>query len=368
MAATSFALESVLELSSRLADAGETDIRIEAALAKLYASEHAWRVGDDLVQIRGGRGYETADSLRARGERGIPVEQILRDLRINRIFEGSTEIMHLLIAREAVDTHLAVAGDIIDPDADRRAKIEAAGRAARFYAGWLPTLAVGPGHRPGCVRRVRPARRPPPVRRAHQPTAGPLDVLRHGAVAGHAWSADRPTSPVWSTSARSCSRSPRPASAPTTCTERGGPEAATAVDLADAFCQPVATAGRDDVHRAAAQHRPRRRPAGPTGRRRRLRLAGVRPGRRHRRPARGSRRPPAEPNRRRTCTATRWPDRRRPRLGGCPGEGGGRRDAAARRPDRHRAVRGSSGRRDRCHARWAGPDAHRVHVARSPAV
>jgi alkylation response protein AidB-like acyl-CoA dehydrogenase len=148
IAATSYALEAVLDLSSELADAGSHDIRIEAALAKLYASEKAWLVADELVQIRGGRGYETAESQAARGERGIAAEQVLRDLRINRIFEGSTEIMHLLIAREAVDAHLSVAGDIIDPDADRQAKMKAAAKAGGFYAKWLPTLVVGKGQTP----------------------------------------------------------------------------------------------------------------------------------------------------------------------------------------------------------------------------
>ncbi|SMD23954.1 acyl-CoA dehydrogenase family protein [Lentzea albidocapillata] len=148
IAATAYALEAVLDLSSELADAGSHDIRIEAALAKLYASEKAWLVADELVQIRGGRGYETAESQAARGERGIAAEQVLRDLRINRIFEGSTEIMHLLIAREAVDAHLSVAGDIIDPDADRQAKMKAAAKAGGFYAKWLPTLVVGKGQTP----------------------------------------------------------------------------------------------------------------------------------------------------------------------------------------------------------------------------
>ncbi len=148
IAATAYALEAVLDLSSELADAGSHDIRIEAALAKLYASEKAWLVADELVQVRGGRGYETAESQAARGERGVAAEQVLRDLRINRIFEGSTEIMHLLIAREAVDAHLSVAGDIIDPDADRQRKIKAAAKAGGFYAKWFPTLIVGKGQNP----------------------------------------------------------------------------------------------------------------------------------------------------------------------------------------------------------------------------
>jgi alkylation response protein AidB-like acyl-CoA dehydrogenase len=147
VAATSFALEAVLEVAGRLADADRHDIRIEAALAKLYSSEQGWRIADELVQIRGGRGYETAESLAARGERGVPAEQLLRDMRINRVFEGSTEIMRLLIAREAVDTHLAVAGEIIDPQAGLGTKARAAARAGGFYARWLPGLAFGEGLR-----------------------------------------------------------------------------------------------------------------------------------------------------------------------------------------------------------------------------
>jgi hypothetical protein len=149
IAATTYAMESTLQLCCLLADDDRNDIRIEAALVKLYASELAWTVADELIQIRGGRGYETADSLAARGERPIPAEQILRDLRINRIFEGSTEIMHLFIAREAVDAHLSVAGDIIDPAAGLGRKARAGVKAGAFYARWLPTLAVGRGQVPG---------------------------------------------------------------------------------------------------------------------------------------------------------------------------------------------------------------------------
>ncbi|MBO4272001.1 acyl-CoA dehydrogenase family protein [Microbispora triticiradicis] len=159
ISATAYAMESVVDLVGRLADDERNDIRIEAALAKLYGSEMGWRVMDELVQMRGGRGYETAESLHARGERGVPVEQMLRDLRINRIFEGSTEIMHLLIAREAVDAHLSVAGELIDPKSDLRAKGRAATRAGAFYAKWLPGLVTGPGQMPTSYAEFGPLAR-----------------------------------------------------------------------------------------------------------------------------------------------------------------------------------------------------------------
>jgi len=156
IAATTYALDAVLELSAQMADEGRNDIRIEAALAKLWSSEMACLIADELLQIRGGRGYETAESLAARGERAVPVEQVLRDLRINRIFEGSSEIMRLLIAREAVDAHLTAAGDLAKPDTGLRQKAVAAVGASGFYAKWLPQLVFGEGQRPTSYNEFGP--------------------------------------------------------------------------------------------------------------------------------------------------------------------------------------------------------------------
>jgi hypothetical protein len=156
IAGSAFGLEAMLDVAARLADDKRNDIRIEAALCKVYGSELSWKVIDELMQVRGGRGYETAESLKARGEKPVPVEQAMRDMRVNRIFEGSSEIMHLLIAREAVDTHLQAAGGLLMGDGDAKAKADAAMKAGVFYGKWLPQLAVGKGQNPRSYEEFGP--------------------------------------------------------------------------------------------------------------------------------------------------------------------------------------------------------------------
>lgn len=80
--------DAMVASTAALADRGDVDWSIEAAICKIYASDAAWRATDDAVQIAGGRGY-MADR---------PFERYLRDARILPIFEGTNEVLRLFVA------------------------------------------------------------------------------------------------------------------------------------------------------------------------------------------------------------------------------------------------------------------------------
>ena len=139
IAAHAFAMEAMLIVTSRIVDRDKkADIRLEASICKLWGTEKAWLCLDDVMQIRGGRGYEDVQSLKARGEKPHPVERLMRDNRVTTIFEGSSEIMRLFIMREALDPHLKIAGVALNSERPWGERLKSAWAAAKFYVLWYP--------------------------------------------------------------------------------------------------------------------------------------------------------------------------------------------------------------------------------------
>ncbi|MEC7116965.1 MAG: acyl-CoA dehydrogenase family protein [Actinomycetota bacterium] len=136
-----YAMSAFSDYCAYLSDEGKQDMRMEAAAAKMFNTELLWEIMDTALQLRGGRGYETSESLRARGEFDIPIERMLRDARINRIVEGTTDIMHLFLAREALDWHLSNAGPLFSR-ASVWTKLKTVVKCAGIYSLWAPKLLV----------------------------------------------------------------------------------------------------------------------------------------------------------------------------------------------------------------------------------
>jgi alkylation response protein AidB-like acyl-CoA dehydrogenase len=139
-----FAMEAITWMAGTWVDRKSHDIRIEAAMAKVFCSEQSHRIIENTVQLRGGRGYERASSLRARGEIPFPAERGLRDSRINMIVEGTSEILRLFVAREALDKHLKIAGDVLNPKLGLGRRLGALLKAASFYVAWYPWQWIAP--------------------------------------------------------------------------------------------------------------------------------------------------------------------------------------------------------------------------------
>ncbi len=87
-----YAAEATVHMVASLADQGHDDYAVEAAISKVFASEALWRAADEALQTAGGNGYMTE----------YPYERIMRDSRINRIFEGTNDILRLFIALTAM--------------------------------------------------------------------------------------------------------------------------------------------------------------------------------------------------------------------------------------------------------------------------
>lgn len=136
MAADLFAMESLAHLVWHLADQKRFDVRIEAAIAKIFCSERTIQFLRDAQILFGGMGYETADSKRVRGEPAFGIEQLVRDAEMYRIGEGATDILRPFVAREGLNRHLQRAQRFVDDRTTGASRLAEGLKLLRFYLPW----------------------------------------------------------------------------------------------------------------------------------------------------------------------------------------------------------------------------------------
>ena len=136
MASNLFAMEALALTAWRMADQHTFDVRIEAALAKLFCSEKTIQFLKDAQVIFGGMGYETAHSKWLRGEPAFGIEQLVRDAEMYRIGEGATDILRPFVAREGLNMHLERAGHLFDERATGGRALVELQQLLKSYIPW----------------------------------------------------------------------------------------------------------------------------------------------------------------------------------------------------------------------------------------
>jgi alkylation response protein AidB-like acyl-CoA dehydrogenase len=140
MAVNLFTMEALASSVWRMADQHSYDVRIEAAIAKIFCSEKTIQFLKDAQIIFGGMGYETADSKRVRGEPAFGIEQLVRDAEMYRIGEGATDILRPFVAREGMSPHLDRAQRYMNGGMNRGERLVELLKLARMYVPWYMNL------------------------------------------------------------------------------------------------------------------------------------------------------------------------------------------------------------------------------------